>query len=165
MWSNGLPSWSWSHVTTDGRSTVSHVLVSSTLVRLATRYYFLSECCSLKFAVFFLWGAFSDERTGLQFVVQSLNGPSRSEPVTILYCLIWDSPNLESQVPVFISPRNRVAQLYPRALGYRLPSLQNNLHWVVWSCCYTPVLYFYLINERRDFITFGALGNVRKLIF
>jgi hypothetical protein len=27
-------------------------------------------------------------------------------------------PNLECQVPVFISPRNRVAQLYPRALGY-----------------------------------------------
>jgi hypothetical protein len=29
----------------------------------------------------------------------------------------WDSPNLEDQVPVFISSRNRVAQLYPRALG------------------------------------------------
>jgi hypothetical protein len=32
-------------------------------------------------------------------------------------CLIGDSPNLEGQVPVFISPRNRVAQLYPWALG------------------------------------------------
>jgi hypothetical protein len=41
----------------------------------------------------------------------------RAEPVTILYCLIWDSPNLEGQLPVFKSPRNRVAQLYPRALG------------------------------------------------
>jgi hypothetical protein len=29
--------------------------------------------------------ALSDERTGLQFAVQSLNGPSRAEPVTILY--------------------------------------------------------------------------------
>jgi hypothetical protein len=28
-----------------------------------------------------------------------------------------DSPNLEGQVPVCISPRNRVAQLYPQALG------------------------------------------------
>jgi hypothetical protein len=27
---------------------------------------------------------------------------------------IRDSPNLEGQVPVFISPRNRLAQLYPR---------------------------------------------------
>jgi hypothetical protein len=35
---------------------------------------------------------------------------------TIFYCLIWDSPNLDGQVPIFISPRNRVAQLYPLAL-------------------------------------------------
>jgi hypothetical protein len=42
-----------------------YVLVSSTLVGLAIRYYFLSECCCLKFAVLFLWGALSDERTGL----------------------------------------------------------------------------------------------------
>jgi hypothetical protein len=33
---------------------------------------------------------------------------------------IRDFPNLEGQVPVFISPRNRVAQLYPQALGYAL---------------------------------------------
>jgi hypothetical protein len=36
-------------------------------VGLATRYYFLSECWCLKFAVLFLWGALSDERTGLEF--------------------------------------------------------------------------------------------------
>jgi hypothetical protein len=48
----------------------------------------LSECCCLEFAVLFLWSALSDERTGLQFAVQILNGPSRSEPVTILCCLI-----------------------------------------------------------------------------
>jgi hypothetical protein len=65
----------------------------------------------------YLWGALSDESTGLQFAVQSLNGPSHTEPVTILYCLIGDSPNLKGQVPVFIYPRNKVAQLYPRALG------------------------------------------------
>jgi hypothetical protein len=47
-----------SYFTTDGQSvsqSVSqYVLVSSTLVGLATRYYFLSECCCLKFAVLFL---------------------------------------------------------------------------------------------------------------
>jgi hypothetical protein len=43
-------------------------------------------------------------------------GRSPAELTAIFYCLIWDSPNLEGQVPVFISPRNRVAQLYPRAL-------------------------------------------------
>jgi hypothetical protein len=39
-------------------------------------------------------------------------------PTTIVYCLIWDYSNLEGQVPVFISPRNRVVQLYPRVLSY-----------------------------------------------
>jgi hypothetical protein len=48
---------------------------------------------------------------------QSLLGRSPAELTAIFYYLIWDSPNLEGQVPVFISPRNRVAQLYPRALG------------------------------------------------
>jgi hypothetical protein len=42
---------------------------------------------------------------------------SHAGPITIYYCLIWDSPNLEGQVPIFISPRNRVAQLYLQALG------------------------------------------------
>jgi hypothetical protein len=56
-----------------------YVLVSRTLVGLATRYYFLSECCCLKFGVLFLWGALSDERTGLQFAMQSLNSPSSSK--------------------------------------------------------------------------------------
>jgi hypothetical protein len=77
---------------------------------LVTRYYFLSEGWCLRVTV-------SDERTGLQFAVQSLTDPSRTGPITILYCLIWDSPSLEGKVLVFISPRNRVAQLYPRALG------------------------------------------------
>jgi hypothetical protein len=47
---------------------------------------------------------------------QSLLGRSPAELTAIFYCLIWDSPNLEGQIPVFISLRNRVAQLYPRAL-------------------------------------------------
>jgi hypothetical protein len=38
------------------RSASQYVLVSSTLVGLATRYYFLSECCCLKVAFLFLWG-------------------------------------------------------------------------------------------------------------
>jgi hypothetical protein len=36
----------------------------------------------------------------------------------ILLSQIRDSPNLEGQVPIFISPRNRVAQLYPQTLRY-----------------------------------------------
>jgi hypothetical protein len=37
--------------------------------------------------------------------------------VTVYCCLIGDSPNLEGHVLVFISPRNRVVQLHPRAMG------------------------------------------------
>jgi hypothetical protein len=37
--------------------------------------------------------------------------------MTIFYCLIRDFANLEGNVPVFISPRNMMAQLYPQALG------------------------------------------------
>jgi hypothetical protein len=41
---------------------------------------------------------------------------SRGTHDHILLSLIRDSPNLEGQVPLFISPRNMVAQLYPPAL-------------------------------------------------
>jgi hypothetical protein len=53
----------------------------------------------------------------LGFTREALSGPSLAERTVIFYWLIWDAPNLEGQVPVFISLRNRVAQLYPRALG------------------------------------------------
>jgi hypothetical protein len=46
-----------------------------------------------------------------------LGSESRRTHDHILLSQIRDSPNLEGQVPVFISPRNRVAQLYPKALG------------------------------------------------
>jgi hypothetical protein len=35
----------------------------------------------------------------------------------ILLSQIRDSPNLEGEVPIFIAPRDRVARLYPQALG------------------------------------------------
>jgi hypothetical protein len=42
---------------------------------------------------------------------------SRETHDNILLSQIRDSPNLEGQVPVFISPRSRVTQLNPQALG------------------------------------------------
>jgi hypothetical protein len=41
---------------------------------------------------------------------------SESRRTHILLCQTRDSHNLEGQVPVFISPKNRVVQLYPQAL-------------------------------------------------
>jgi hypothetical protein len=46
-----------------------------------------------------------------------LKSESRGTHDHILLSQIRDSPNLEGQVPVFISPRNRVARLYPQALA------------------------------------------------
>jgi hypothetical protein len=42
-----------------------------------------------------------------------LGSESRRTREHIFLSQIRDSPNLEGQVPVFISPRKRVAQLYP----------------------------------------------------
>jgi hypothetical protein len=47
---------------------------------------------------------------------QSLLGRSPAELTALFYCLMRPPSNLEGQVPRFISPRNRVAQLYSRAL-------------------------------------------------
>jgi hypothetical protein len=72
-----------------------------------------------------MWGALSDERTGLSFSIaagprqriHSLVRVPQDSLYHILLSQIEDSPNLEDQVPVFISCRKRVVQLYPQALG------------------------------------------------
>jgi hypothetical protein len=61
-----------------GQSVSQYVLVSSLLWDL---WPDITSC--LKVAVFSLWGALSDKRMGLQFVVQSLNDPSHAEPIYI----------------------------------------------------------------------------------
>jgi hypothetical protein len=64
----------------------------------------------------------------------------------ILLSQIGDFPNVEGQIPVFISPRNKVHQLYPHALGsiFVAPydsqgyggSIRPRLHtWLVASLC------------------------------
>jgi hypothetical protein len=45
-----------------------------------------------------------------------LKSESRGTHDHILLFQIWDSPNLEGQVPISISARNRVARLYPETL-------------------------------------------------
>jgi hypothetical protein len=47
-----------------------------------------------------------------------LGSESQETDDCILLPQIRDSPSIESQVPVFMSPRNRVAQLYPQALDF-----------------------------------------------
>jgi hypothetical protein len=104
---------------TVSRSVGQSILVSSPVWGLRPDF-----CYCQTFAVLLMWGALFDERTGLSFVIAA--GPrQRSQsrirvPWThdhILLPQVWDSPNLTGQVPLFISLRNRVAQLHPQALG------------------------------------------------
>jgi hypothetical protein len=72
-----------------------------------------------------MWGVLSLTREGvcrLQLLLILANTvilgfESRGSRDHILLSEIRYSPNQEGQVPVFISPRKRVAQIYPQALG------------------------------------------------
>jgi hypothetical protein len=67
-----------------------------------------------------MWGAVSDERTGILLFLLVLDSAvilGSESCGTLLLSQIRDFPNLEGQVPVFISLRNRVTRLYPQALG------------------------------------------------
>jgi hypothetical protein len=46
-----------------------------------------------------------------------LRSESRGTHDHVLLSQFRDSPDTEDQVPIYISPRNRVARLYPQALG------------------------------------------------
>jgi hypothetical protein len=83
-----------------------------------------------------------DKRMGLTFTIAA--GPLRSASCEthdhILQSHIRESPNLEGQIPVFISPRNRAALLYPQVLGslfvasydsVEVAGLSSSLDWVV----------------------------------
>jgi hypothetical protein len=65
--------------------------------------------CQTVVVFFFMWGGLSDQRTGPSFIIAAGPPPAQS----------FSSPSLAgfSQVSGFISPRNRVAQLYPQTLG------------------------------------------------
>jgi hypothetical protein len=47
--------------------------------------------------------------------------------MTTLYYLRFETPNLEGQIPVFISPRNKVARLYPHALDSLFVAFYDSL--------------------------------------
>jgi hypothetical protein len=84
-----------------------------------------------------MWSALSDEKSGHYFSIfcraspaQPFSDLSPTELMSIVYCLyFWDFRNLEGQVPVFISPKNRVDQSYPRPLG-SFPTAPFELSWV-----------------------------------
>jgi hypothetical protein len=94
----------------DRRSVGQSVLVSSTHLGLTITFLLLPVAGLL------MWGALSDERTGLTFIklllalasAVILGSESRETHDRILLSQIRDFPNLELQVPVIISLRNTV---------------------------------------------------------
>jgi hypothetical protein len=110
-----------SYITTDGQS-ASLSWYQAPIWGLWPDFYYCQTIAGL-----------SDERTVLSFTMYNVQ--------YILLSHIWDSPNLEDQVPVFISPRNRVARLYPQALGFPFLLLSSPfLNWMS-SFLYSLVVY------------------------
>jgi hypothetical protein len=106
----------------DRRSVGQSVLMSSTHLGFTTRSLLLSDSCGFVDVGRSLWRENGSAVYNCCWSepAQSFLGFLRPSPaglVTIFYSQIRYSPNLEGQVPVFISPRNRVAQLYSQALG------------------------------------------------
>jgi hypothetical protein len=95
----------------DRRSLRQSVLVSSSNLGLTTRFLLLSDSCGFVNVVCLL------QLLLVLATLVILGYESRGNRDHILLSQIRDSPNLEGKDPVFISPRNRVAQLYPQTLG------------------------------------------------
>jgi hypothetical protein len=72
-----------------------------------------------------MWGTLYDKGTGLWLTFVA--GPHQRSLSWVQ--VLWDSnltpPKLECQVPIFMSSRNKVAQLYLQMLGFALSVLSN----------------------------------------
>jgi hypothetical protein len=75
---------------------------------------------------FLMLGTLSDERLGLQFTRTIASGPCQSSHCRVPVLQNSRPYFTENQVPVFISPRNRVAEIYPRALGSLFVALYDS---------------------------------------
>jgi hypothetical protein len=102
----------------DRRSVDQSVLVSSTHLGLTTRFLLLSGSCGFVDVGRSLWredGSVVYNCCWTSPVI--LGSESRGSSDHILLPQIRESPNLEGQFTVFISPRNKVAHFEPQTLG------------------------------------------------
>jgi hypothetical protein len=97
--------------------TTHSALVSSTRLEPMTAYVLLSDSCSFVDMGCPLWREDGSVVYNCCWTSPAHSGVwSRSTHDHVLLLQIWDS-YLDSQAPVFISPKNRVMQLTPQALG------------------------------------------------
>jgi hypothetical protein len=105
----------------DRRSVGQSVLVLSPLSGAP-----ISDFCYCKtVTVLLMWGALSDQRTGLSFTIATCIGQRSHSWVWVprdawSYLALSDSRHPQPGGPsqrIYIPPRNRVGRLYPQALG------------------------------------------------
>jgi hypothetical protein len=101
--------WNWSCVRT-GQS----LLVSVTHLRPVIILLLLSDSCRYVYMGRHLWRG---DRSVVYNCCWASPAQSFSGPSPTGLSQIRDSPNLEGQVPVFMSPRNRMVRLCPLLLG------------------------------------------------
>jgi hypothetical protein len=103
----------------DRQSVGQPVLVSGSHLEPMTRFFYLSDDCRFPDMGHPLWweggSVICLYSCFWALPEQSLLGRS---PIELMTILIWDCHNLWGQVPVYVSPRNRVAQLYPPDTGF-----------------------------------------------
>jgi hypothetical protein len=103
----------------DRRSVGQSVFVSSTHLGRKARFLLLSDICEFVDGLLWYEEGFVVYKCSWSSSVQSFLGPSPVWLMVIFYSPRFETPpNLEGQVPVFISPRNRVTRLYPQTLSF-----------------------------------------------
>jgi hypothetical protein len=107
----------------------SQFILATSPLRLTTSnfIYQLNTCCSRPYVTSSLTRGWIC-RLQLLLVLASaviLRSKFHGTHDHILLSQIRDFPNLESQAPVFICPRNRVTRLYPQAPGFPFHRLRK----------------------------------------
>jgi hypothetical protein len=138
------------------RSVGQPVLVSDTYLGLMTRFYYCQAVADL-----LKCGILSDKRTDLYGVPHQRSHSRVLVPQdSWLYFKSWtrDSSSLEGQVPVFMSPRSRVAQTYLQALdSLSITSYESHGYggfhmgyfWLYWLTIVTSV-YMYQLEYHMN---------------
>jgi hypothetical protein len=96
------------------RFTGNHFVLATSILRIATsNFVFQHKTCSYSPSITssVTRGWVCHLQLLLGSPAQSFSGPSPAGLMTMFYCLRFETPNLEGQVPAFISPRNRVTQV------------------------------------------------------
>jgi hypothetical protein len=127
-WASGGVVYIESELLYDWRFTANQFVLAPSPLRLKTSIFFQLYICDhspyVKYSLTRGWVCLLQ----LLLVIASaviLRSESLGTHDHILLSQIWDSPKLEGKVPVFISPRNMVAQLYLQALGSFLIASYN----------------------------------------